>query len=536
MPQKHRNKNNTQKPQGGFKKATPINGSLNEKTIKQKKLDSRLFHAVENEKWNEAKELIVKGADVNVTDLENNTILLMAIEKKAIGFVEFLLEQKNIDVNIRSFNFRKTPLILSIEKHLRNITTKLIRKGADVNEGNDEIHNTGQTPLMYAYEYGESDLVKVLLSHPKIDINKKTEDGKTALMYACKSGSKEQVKQLLKKGANVNDKDIYGMTPLIHAARHANHEIIQLLIDYGAKSNEKDKVGNTAFLSINKIYKGCSNSYYETAKILFSNKADINTQDNSGQTPLMAALKNNKVQLVNFLLDNGADAKLVDKLSKTTLMYAIDGENKELIELILKRVDINFSNKSRTALMYACDKKSSASTIQLLLDNGADVNVYVGNNAFNIIMYNKHIIYDKKYYPIFKIFIEKSNIVSSSFIEESLNYLGDSCDYSHQDYSELFNLLKLAINKGVDVNTIHEKSKRNFLMIAAANNNLEFTKFLIDKGININATDKDKKTALHYSTSIKINDLLIQNGVKVHSIFYYLNKVGLKTIFKKLFN
>jgi ankyrin repeat protein len=250
----------------------------------------------------------------------------------------------------------------------------------------------------------------------------------------------------------------------------------------------------------------------------------------------MAALENNDIRFVNFLLDNGADAKLVDIFCKTTLMYAIDSENKELIELILKKVDINFTNKFKTALMYACDKKSDASTIQLLLDSGADVNVYVENNAFDILMYNKHIIYDKKYYPIFKIFIEKSNKVSSGFIEKSLDYLSGSCDYSYYDYSELFDLLKLAINKGEDVNTIDEKSKTNLLMIAAVSNNVEFAKFLIDKGINVNATDKDNETALHYSNSIEMNDLLIQNGIKVHSIFYYLNKVGLKTIFKKLFN
>jgi ankyrin repeat protein len=152
-------------------------------------------------------------------------------------------------------------------------------------------------------------------------------------------------------------------------------------------------------------------------------------------------------------------------------------------------------------------------------------------------MYNKYINYDKKYYPIFKIFIEKSNNIPSDFMEKSLNYLSGSCDFNRNylEYLELFDLLKLAINKGVDVNTIN-RTKTNLLMIAAKSNNLEFAKFLIDKKINIDAKDFDGKTALSYSTSIEMNDLLIQNGAKVPSKSYYFNKVGLKTIFKKLLN
>ena len=44
---------------------------------------------------------------------------------------------------------------------------------------------------MYACKYGRTDVVKLLLDHPKIDLNARTNDGSTAHIIACGNGQKD---------------------------------------------------------------------------------------------------------------------------------------------------------------------------------------------------------------------------------------------------------------------------------------------------------------------------------------------------------
>lgn len=67
------------------------------------------------------------------------------------------------------------------------------------------------------------------------------------------------------------------------------------------------------------------------------------------------------------------------------------------------------------------------------------------------------------------------------------------------DFQDPYDVLKLLIHSGVDVN--EDVSKYKALNYVTEKGLIEFIKFLIDAGANVNGVDKDLSTPLHKSTS-----------------------------------
>ena len=77
-------------------------------------------------------------------------------------------------------------------------------------------------------------------------INMEDGNGNTPLMYAAENGNKDIVKLLIDKGANVNKQDKNGKTPLMYAVVKGNKDIVKLLIENGAIVNKQNKDGQKA--------------------------------------------------------------------------------------------------------------------------------------------------------------------------------------------------------------------------------------------------------------------------------------------------
>ncbi len=276
-----------------------------------------------------------------------------------------------------------TPLILAISKNKPEIATFLLQNGADPN-----IKNTaGEAPLIIAAKNKNLDLVKLLITN-KANINTKNADNMTPLATAANAGNFDMVKFLVENKADINTQNINGLTPLMIAANIGNLEMATLLINDKSDVNNKDKNGMTAFnYALNK-------DSLPIVQLLMKNGASTGNQDLSLHTLLTLAISNNDLAMATPLITKD-NVNARDKSGWTPLTLAAKNGNLEIVQLLLKNgADVNLPTTSgntqllygpninpatanvprNTPLIYAI-KKDNLDIVKLLLQNGAKESV-----------------------------------------------------------------------------------------------------------------------------------------------------------------
>ena len=115
----------------------------------------------------------------------------------------------------------------------------------DINWGNPDVFD--YKGLHTSCNNGKKEIVEYLISHPKINVNKETNDGLTPLYRACASGKEEIVKILLKdERVNVNKENKDGWTPLWVACWNGNEEIVKILFASGREIDTTKKTNASA--------------------------------------------------------------------------------------------------------------------------------------------------------------------------------------------------------------------------------------------------------------------------------------------------
>lgn len=107
---------------------------------------------------------------------------------------------------------------------------------------------------------------------------------------------------------------------------------------------------------------------------------DINIRNSSGESPLLAA---KEIAVVSWLIEHGADLNAVDKDGDTALMKAARNGRIDIAEkLIAAKADLNRKSTAyhRTALMYA-DHGGKADIAALLRQAGAEDDVVTAENG-----------------------------------------------------------------------------------------------------------------------------------------------------------
>jgi ankyrin repeat protein len=176
-----------------------------------------------------------KEVDVNKADNNGKTLLFVAAAKGHVGVVKLLLAKKGVDVN-KTNQYGETPLKQAAERgHAEAVKLLLAKKGVDVNKASgyqgwidgyrfDDGYKVKlifkQTPLMEAVRNGHAEVVKLLLAHKEVDVNKAGYGG-TPLLAAVARRHAEVVKLLLEEGVDVN-KAYLGLTPLALAVHIAS--------------------------------------------------------------------------------------------------------------------------------------------------------------------------------------------------------------------------------------------------------------------------------------------------------------------------
>lgn len=215
----------------------------------------------------------------------------------------------------------------------------------------------------------------------------------------------------------------------------------------------------------------------------------IETKDEYGYTILHLAAAKGFVGAVNILLENGANIKAQNQDNKTLIETPIDIAIKckraEVLKALLEynktlalenQIDIKAKDEyQNTLLHHAVDTDNNVEVIQVLVDNGAD--------------------------------IEAQNAAGYTPLRRAVSYLGFGSD----------NVVVLLNNKA-EVNARNNR-RETALHIAAYVDNTKAVEVLIEKNADINAKDNNHKTPLHHAVEgcggeNTINILLAQDDIE----------------------
>ncbi|MDD2904076.1 MAG: ankyrin repeat domain-containing protein [Syntrophales bacterium] len=242
---------------------------------------------------------------------------------------------------------------------------------------------------------------------------------------------------------------------------------------------------------------------------------DPNVRDNQGVTPLIAAARSGKTEVVKLLLEQGADLKAqnperVIKRGKkrrkkkiryggTPLMHAARGGHADTVRLLLaKGADLNtLDAKHGLAALHWAVYHNQLGAVETLLDQGANPGVK-DKRGFTPLMLAAH--------------YAKPDIVS---------LLADRTPPAEQEAAKRSSLLiaaaagrtdnvELLLAKGADANARGDNSLTP-LMLAARAGKKDTVKLLLKRGADANARDRTGNRALEYAkANEELMNLLFQ--------------------------
>jgi len=172
------------------------------------------------------------GADVNAQNVAGDTALMLACNNNHFDLIEMLAERNQTDIHITNQN-GDTALHVACTQHLKEAIPILLACNASIVLKN----SSGHTPIFTACKHGDSQILKLLLSHDhshtKKLINDCDEDGNSPLMVAVQSThcSKEVVELLLMLKSNLHVRNGQGNNVLHLFTPHTDPEIGNLIID-----------------------------------------------------------------------------------------------------------------------------------------------------------------------------------------------------------------------------------------------------------------------------------------------------------------
>uniref|UniRef100_A0A673MHB8 Uncharacterized protein n=1 Tax=Sinocyclocheilus rhinocerous TaxID=307959 RepID=A0A673MHB8_9TELE len=308
------------------------------------------------------QELIRRGANVNLDDVDCWSALISAAKEGHVEVVKELLENSAY-IEHRDMG-GWTALTWASYKGRVEVATVLLEVGANPN-------TTGQQysvyPIIWAAGRGHAEIVKLLLEHGA-KVNCSDKYGTTPLIWAARKGHYDCVMHLLENGADVDQEGANSMTALIVAVKGGYTEVVKELLKRNPNVNMTDKDGNTALMIAAK------EGYTEIVQDLLDAGTYVNIPDRSGDTVLIGAVRGGHVEIVRALLHKYADIDIRGQENKTALYWAIEKGNATMVRDILQcNPDTETTTKDSETPLIKATKMRNIEIVELLLDKGAKV-------------------------------------------------------------------------------------------------------------------------------------------------------------------
>lgn len=399
--------------------------------------DDLLAYAIHHHKNTIAEtELLQFCEDINKTNANNQTYLMLAIEYDNEFMFNLLIEKKaRLDMVDSK---RESALFYAIRSNNPIYYNTLIKYDIDIKGFN----NDGANTAIYAYTLGKKDIALEHLEK-KVFINHIDKDGNTILHHAVRQNDTEFALRLLELGADVfirnyqeesaldiakefameemlvekmkqivdhlfTQKDNEKLITLLedlHEVKDYSHFNIPFLIAYNAVKYDNEEIFSRIIRNVELLnsldYRGKSLLMYclDMDRFLFSQKimcldVDLNIRDHEDKSAIIYLLERiidapneqmvyKYLDLFHELMSSNVDVNIQDDLGNTVLMYAIEAQQIEIIDLLIQhpRIDLNLENvEGKTAIILAYEKGDISSVQKMIMTGRVDLNHMDRNN------------------------------------------------------------------------------------------------------------------------------------------------------------
>ncbi len=370
-------------------------------TSRLQESNSTVIKGIKNKNINLIKKGLDEKGSIRSKNNNDNTVLHTAIELNDIGFVKYLIEQPDIDINAQNSS-GYTPLMLAVLLGPLDIAFLLLEIGSDITIQipKSSTSNPGFTVVDLAIQKSNSlykNFVEKNQRHEHVKYNQLLDFINACLQkdsnlqkYAfsvkntLSSNNIDIIKIFVKNGFNMNQVLLNLYHPIEIAASNENFELFQLLLDLIPSIDELTKQNISI---MNNVISGWRNEDvgkaidslvkkgYDPAKTFFGT---INYLWTSHQNPnaFFHLLQTYNLDVNSISRDGDSLLILLTKLSEYDFSRSSEKVLPvlEMMEEVLKHgAIVNFQEKrtGNTALMFAA-KIPNAEKIKLLCKYGAD--------------------------------------------------------------------------------------------------------------------------------------------------------------------
>lgn len=260
-----------------------------------------------------------------------------------------LLHKYNNNPKKFFIEFRKLFANQSIEKILRTF----IPKKPSITRLRGKSPPNNIIKYLYISEIAAINNSKKLLNLVlKNNIKLNIEEINRLLILAVITKNEEFINWLIKKNADVNfvHPDVKTLTPLISSCLTGNYKITELLIQNNALVNNSayegyrinnyllSKIGRISQRGNSPLTAAVRKNKIDIVELLISHKVNLNEHSKDGNTALMFAAKKGFFAILNLLLKSGADIKLKNYFQEDALIVAYKAEHLNIVQILLDTI------------------------------------------------------------------------------------------------------------------------------------------------------------------------------------------------------